>query len=108
VSDLAAFGIPEDSAAQWVGVADEPVTFGVYEECWTAFEVFMAMAGQWRWSGGMESHRTGLDYPALPIVFDLLNIRKKRRPEIFRDLQTMEFSALSTWSEQYKKQHKKP
>lgn len=50
------------------------------------------MGSQWRYSFG---GATGLDYNALPAIFDLLGIKKKERPQIFSDLQIMEYTALA-------------
>lgn len=51
----------------------------------------MAMDSQWR--SGFNG-RTGLDYVALPIVFDLYGVKKADRKSIFPKLQIMEREAL--------------
>jgi hypothetical protein len=57
-------------------------------------EVFLAMSTQWRWTGGMESRRAGLDYASLPAVYEGLQVKKKRRPEVFQGIKVMEGAAL--------------
>lgn len=59
-------------------------------------QVFMAMQTQWRIGMG---GATGLDYSALPVVEDRLNVPKKRRAECFRGLQIIEREVLRVWSE---------
>lgn len=46
-----------------------------------------------QWKTGM-SGRTGLDYTALPVVFEMLGIDKPSQPAMFRDLREMEMAAL--------------
>lgn len=60
--------------------------------------VFMAMGTQWRWtSAGMAGlFRTGLDYAALPVTADGLDV--KMTSAVFSDIRTMEREALSYWS----------
>jgi hypothetical protein len=58
-----------------------------------AVNLFISMATQWRPSfGGV----IGLDYAALPPLFDLLQIPKRDRPAVFDDLRVMEDAALET------------
>lgn len=57
----------------------------------------MAMSTQWRWTGGMESRRAGLEYTALDVVCAGLAIGRKRRAAMFRGLQVMEAAALDIW-----------
>jgi hypothetical protein len=56
--------------------------------------VFLAMATQWTWTGGMESRRAGMNYASLPIVYDALGVPQEGRPEVFEGLRTMEVEAL--------------
>jgi hypothetical protein len=42
----------------------------------------------------MESRRAGFDYAALPVVYEGLQVPKKRRAEVFQGLKVMESSAL--------------
>ncbi|MCU9949857.1 DUF1799 domain-containing protein [Pseudomonas sp. PDM13] len=78
-------------------LADIPEeTLQVYPENWDAFRVFETMRTQWR--TGM-CGATGLDYTAIPAVFDLLNIPADRR-QLFGDLRVMEFEALDVMAEQ--------
>jgi hypothetical protein len=59
----------------------------------------MAMTTQWRWTGGMEPRRDGMDYSSLGRVYEGLEVRKKDRPGIFRGLQVMERAALDVFNE---------
>lgn len=68
----------------------------VYPENVTPLQVFIAMLSQWRVGVG---GATGLDYAALPAVFDLCGVRKKRRPAVFDALRVMEGEALRIWAE---------
>jgi hypothetical protein len=61
--------------------------------------LFLAMATQWRWAGSMEAKRCGLDYAALPAVYEGLGIAPKRRRELFTALRMMEVSALDAMHE---------
>lgn len=68
--------------------------FEVWQENWPIVEVFLAMGEQWRWTGGMEPRRAGLDLSALPIVYEGLQVRRKKRPEVFQGLLVMQRAAL--------------
>lgn len=52
------------------------------------------MCTQWRWTGGMEPRRAGLDLVALPVVYEGRQIRRKHRPEVYQGLKAMEAAAL--------------
>jgi hypothetical protein len=66
----------------------------VWRENWLILEVFLAMSEQWRWTGGMESHRAGLDLCALPVAYEGLQVPKKKRPEVFQGVLLMQRAAL--------------
>jgi hypothetical protein len=57
----------------------------------TALAVFQSMESQWR--VGFNG-KTGLDYNVLPVIFDLLKVKKGDRTEVFHKLQLMEGEAL--------------
>lgn len=61
-----------------------------------AFYVFEAMWTQWRI--GMAG-ATGLDYAAMPVVMDMVGVKKKRRPEVFASVRIMENVALEIQAE---------
>jgi len=85
---LAAFGFrPEDF--------DNGAT-EVWPENEVAVEVFCAMTTQWREG---PNGRTGLDYAALPVLFDLAKVEQGERPEVFASLRTLEVAALNAMSE---------
>jgi hypothetical protein len=81
---LAQLGLPG-------GLADHfaPARVDVYPENWTAVRVFDALSTQWRVS---MAGPTGLDYAALPVVFELLGIDD--RAAVFDDLRILERAAL--------------
>lgn len=58
-----------------------------------AVQLFIDMDTQWR-RGGMSGARSGMDYTALPLVFDIRGIPKKQRAQMFDDLRVMEVAAL--------------
>nr|WP_295991762.1 DUF1799 domain-containing protein [Rugamonas sp.] len=76
----------------------EPQKFEVYQENWKALLVFLSMATQWRWTGGMTSRREGLEYGAFPIAFEAVGIKKKNRRDIIVDVQSMERASLAVWN----------
>jgi hypothetical protein len=88
-------GLDPDAAAEWAGL-HEPAPPGcvVWPENWPIVEVFLAMDSQWRWTGGMQSFRAGLDFAALAVVYEGLQVPRKRRPEVFQGLKVMERAVL--------------
>lgn len=65
-----------------------------------AVRVFLALQTQWR--SGMGGP-TGLDYAALPAVFGMCGIRRKKRAEVFGALRILEGETLSVWAERRKR-----
>lgn len=61
-----------------------------------AVRVWFAVQTQWRIAMDGPS---GLDYAALPAVFDLFNVARKRRGEVFAALRIMEGETLAVWRE---------
>ena len=96
-SELASFGfLPEDFANDFVFV---------WPEHRQAFDVFCAMQTQWRMGGGGMggSVQTGLDYPALLAVMQLLDVPEADRVQVFADVRVMEGAALDAMAEARKK-----
>lgn len=62
----------------------------------TVLAVFMAMQSQWRVGMGGP---IGLDYAALPVVFEALKVGKKKRRDAFQWLRIMENEALRIFGE---------
>lgn len=93
-------GITSPDAGGWGGDVgdDEEGEFEIYAENAQAVSVFVSMATQWDWTGGMESHRCGLKHEVLPLHMDKIGVRRKRRFEVMADVQVMERSALDVWS----------
>ncbi len=67
----------------------------VLPENWPAVDLFLACSSQWRFAG-QAGVRTGLDYSAVRVVMS--ELRVKRSPQLFRDVQLMESAALSAWA----------
>lgn len=86
-AELADFGL------KWEGeVVDTDV--GIWPENWQAWEVFAAMATQWRVSVGMSGAiHHGLDYAALPVVEQRVGVKKRQRADTFARLRVMESAA---------------
>lgn len=76
---------------------DLPDHVQVWSGNWMAFRVFEAMGTQWRTGMGGP---VGLDYAALPTVFDLLRIKRKARLALFDDIRVMEDEALAVMAAQ--------
>ena len=68
----------------------------VWPENVRAYEVFDALAGQWRFrpSGMGAAMPFALDHAAIPPTLELLNIPRADWPQLFEDLRVMESAAL--------------
>ncbi len=71
----------------------------VYRDNWTTVKVFEDLLTQWRQGFGGP---TGIDYKALPVVFDIRNIKSTDREVIFNGLQVMEAAAITEMKERAK------
>ncbi|MFK3794720.1 DUF1799 domain-containing protein [Pseudomonas sp. NPDC088444] len=88
---------PPDQLARFgISSADMDDTVEVLPDNWPAFLVLEAMGTQWR--AGMGG-ATGLDYAVVPSVMSLVDIPKKTRNQVFRDLRVMEAEALAVMAE---------
>lgn len=102
------FGLLDNpEAAAWIGdiapSVAQPTEFEVEQENLTAVRVFVAMQTNWRIVAGMGGLvYQGLDYPSLESVANLLCIKRKKRPELFADIQIMEAAALPILNEKSK------
>lgn len=83
----------------WAGEPDEQDEFEIFAENGLAVSVFCSMSTQWLWTGGMESHRCGLNHAVLVLHMDKARVPRKRRFEVMADVQTMERSALNVWNQ---------
>ncbi|WP_226781834.1 DUF1799 domain-containing protein [Oceaniglobus trochenteri] len=71
--------------------------FDVWPENWNAVGAFLACQTQWRVSVGMGGGQwLGLDYPAVDVVIRRLDLP----PEVFGEIQEMEYAALDAFREQ--------
>jgi hypothetical protein len=68
----------------------------VLHENLPAVRVFLALQTQWR--HGMAGP-TGLDYAAIPPVFDLCGIRQKKSADTFGALRILEVETLNCWAD---------
>ncbi|MEN9671433.1 MAG: hypothetical protein RL018_1710 [Pseudomonadota bacterium] len=95
---LDVFGITTPEAAEWLAQINpviEKQDFEVLPENLMAVQVFLAMQTNWRVIAGMAGIVwQGLDYSALPAVFQLMAIPKKQHPALFQDLRLMEAEAV--------------
>ena len=73
-----------------------PPDVEVWPENWLAVQVFTRLMTQWR--TGMNGP-TGLDYGAIPMVLELLDVPRSDWQEVFRGLQVMEVAALACMRE---------
>lgn len=95
---LEEMGAPPEVIAQ-VKAPAKVQAFAVWPENETALRVWLAMETQWRGQpmGLAGARPQGLDYTALPVVFELLGVAD--RATVFRQLQTMEVAALAAMKE---------
>ena len=91
---LESIGLPGALAGSFID-AD----LDVWPELWPALELFSALCTQWRVGMG---GATGLDYTALPVVMDMLEIAPEDRRERFEEVRVMERAALEVMSEKAK------
>lgn len=96
-----AFGdVPPQLMALWATPRDDaPDLVEVYPEHWTALSVFLAMQTQWRVGFGGE---TGLDYSALPMVYDCMGIEPGEKSAVFDALRQLEIETLTVWAKEKK------
>lgn len=91
-SDAAALQqtLPDD----WLEPEEE---FELWPEHVQVVDLFWSARSQWRVfpSGAYQ----GLDYGAVMHILQLKQIPNDTWPQLFRDLQVMEFAALAIWSE---------
>lgn len=73
--------------------------FDVWPENWAAFNFFKGLRSQWIVVAGMgNAIKCGLDYCRVEAKMNILGIPRKKRPELFHDLQIMEHAALDAWA----------
>jgi hypothetical protein len=71
--------------------------FEVWEENWLTLNLFFQLQTQWRVGMG---GATGLDYSAIPVLFDLYGVED--RVEVFEGIQVCEVELLLIWQEKNK------
>jgi hypothetical protein len=71
--------------------------YEVWPENWPLLDLFLALKHQWRYAG-MDGQRVGLDYTAVPVVMDMLDVPKRRRRQWFAWIQMMEHEALQVFN----------
>jgi hypothetical protein len=92
------FGVRTAESDAWIGVDDEPVEFEVWPENWLTLQIFLSLATQWHWTGGMEPRRAGLFYPSFGTAWEEFQIPRQKRPAIISGVRTMELAVLEVWS----------
>jgi len=94
-AEAAVLGVEAASLIDRTQVGDE---FHLLPENLMAFEVFCALATQWRWlSGATDSIRIGLDYCSVESTLRLCGIDQAMHSAIFGSLRTMEQAALAVF-----------
>ena len=104
---MAVLGIVEAEPPKWAGEEGAQDAFEVYAENALSLSVFLSMSTQWQWTGGMESHRCGLNHAVLPLHMDKCSVPRKRRFEVMADVQAMEHSALEVWGKAAEERRRK-
>lgn len=102
---MRAYGASEDDieavrAAMAVGEAgdEQPQAFEVYADNWRSVQAFLAVGTQWE-RAGSRGRRVRLVYEAVWPWIDRFVPRRRRR-EVFTDLQLMELAVLQADREQ--------
>ncbi|OFJ49603.1 hypothetical protein BA896_012730 [Janthinobacterium lividum] len=72
--------------------------FEVYPENGKTLKVFLSMSTQWLYTGGMESHRCGLNHAVFLLHADSHGVPRKQRPAVLAGIVTMEHAALDVWA----------
>lgn len=88
-----------DEAAAAFGIVieqDSERDDGIWPDHIAAVQVFAAMLTQWRWTQGSV---TGLDYSAIPVVFELYGIAD--RAEVFDELRVLENEGIKELNRQW-------
>lgn len=101
------FGVTADAPAKWAGEEGDEAPFEIYQENALSVSVFISMATQWQWTGGMEPQRCGLNHAVLQLHMDKYCVPRKRRFEIMADVQVMEHSALEVWGKAAEERRRK-
>lgn len=108
LDQLRQLGAPADvllATEQRLATEAAQATIAVWPDNWHALMLFLAMATQWHWVGGMGTpQRTGLRMEALPALVPAVRRsvpRRWRQPyhRLLRQLQHCEDTALATWRE---------
>jgi hypothetical protein len=103
VRQLQQMGAPEDvvQAAKAQTVESE---CHVFPDCWQAVELFLTFQSQWRIAvGAGGAIYQGLDFSAIEPGLRLLNIKKKDRAQLFKDLVLMSDEAASVINQRMSK-----
>lgn len=88
---LALIGLPLP-VAQSLQKAQQAVE--VYAENWAALRFFTRLATQWRYSGGLQPQRVGLDYAGVRAAMQMDGVVEMG--QMFADIQIMEQAVLGT------------
>lgn len=95
--DFALFGMTEE-AEQYA--QREAPSYELWHDNQATYDVFIALASQWRVLVGMASlHYQGICYTAIESTVKLMGIKRKRWPKLFAELRMMEAAALKVFRE---------
>jgi len=72
-------------------VQDDSIT-DIWPENYEAFSIFARCSTQWNVGPGGP---VGLNYPTVALLCDTFGVKKKRKPEVFDAIQTLEREALN-------------
>lgn len=61
-----------------------------------SWNLFQELSTQWVW--GLDG-RKGLNYSSVEFVMKMAGVKKRQQQQVFRDIQAMEWAALSAWNE---------
>jgi hypothetical protein len=93
---MAALGVDQDSIDAEVTQELARDTCEIHADNETATLAFLALRTQWRLVPGLGGVAfQGLEYGSISAVLELLPVPRKRKPEVFAELQVMEQAALA-------------
>lgn len=74
--------------------------FEIWPENAKAVRVFVAMETQWNYvANGVGALATGFRYCSLPVVFEMLGVKRRAQPKVLEALVVMEAAAVAVINE---------
>lgn len=100
LEQLEAYGAPAELVEEARAKAAASNVFEIWPDNWESLQAFRCLATQWRVTGKMDRLvRTGLDYAAV-LAWLRECVHKRKRSQIFNDIQLMEAAALEVFADQ--------